>query len=66
MALGNAATWIIAGMIIVPGIYLLVRSIRQEAVEGKCAACSMKDRCQTKDCILDHSEADTGAAIEKD
>ena len=43
--MGGIATFIIAALIIIPGVFLLARAIKREAVDGKCASCSHKDGC---------------------
>jgi len=45
--LGGVSTFIIATLIIVPGLFFLFRAIKREAVDGKCASCSHKDGCGT-------------------
>jgi hypothetical protein len=52
----NMATVIIAVLVIVPGIYFLVRSIRQEAVEGKCASCYSRGNCKDGGCSIQDKE----------
>jgi hypothetical protein len=48
--LNNAATWIIAALVIIPALYFLLRSIRQEALEGKCASCYHSQSCSDGCC----------------
>jgi hypothetical protein len=45
--LGGVSTFIIAALIIGPGLFFLARAIKREAVDGKCAGCSHKDGCGT-------------------
>jgi hypothetical protein len=49
----NLATVIIAALVIIPGIYFLVRSIRREALEGKCASCYQHSTCADGCCSAD-------------
>ena len=52
----NLATVIIAALVIIPGIYFLVRSIRREALEGKCASCYQRSKCADGRCSVDEKE----------
>ena len=45
--MGEVSTFIIAALIIGPGLFFLVRAIKREAVDGTCAGCSHKDGCGT-------------------
>ena len=45
--MGDVSTFIIAALIIGPGLFFLARAIKREAVDGKCASCSHKDGCGT-------------------
>jgi hypothetical protein len=45
--MGTIMTWIIGAIVIGSGIFLLVRAIRREAVDGKCAGCSGGSTCSS-------------------